>query len=651
MKLVKGRTLQSVLNAVREGEDAAVAEFTRAKLLTIFRKVCDAMAFAHSKGVLHRDLKPENVMVGEYGEVLVMDWGLAKVIGVEEEVQVGVTTRTVSGGLSGDFGVTMEGEVMGTPQYMSPEQAEGVVAGLDERSDVYALGAILYAVVTYKPPVDGKTLDEVLGNVRRGILSSMATAKRMTKGIGGRPEPMPVEVPEALRAVVLKAMAREKEKRYGSVGELAADVDAFLGGFATRAEGAGMIRRVRLWVGRNRVLSSAAAVLVVFGAKVVVDGQTANRAMRELKESAPVFAERAEALLRDGEFEEAERSAKSALRLNDLRSDGYVTLGKVYQVRERWEDAVAAFEKARSLGADTREFLRVTQGLVAKRNARREDEARGDLFEALRDGGRQMESVGYAKALGDEFWRKHGERLSEKAKKQGADMARADQAKRRDPSVIGDLIARLEAKLLPVPGTGILLSKTEFTVGEWKLYLRAEGLPEWHQPDPSMFTQTDEHPVVKISWNDATKFCRWLSQVSGKRWRLPKNEEWEAAVGKTTYPWGEYYPPKKEDGNFAILSDGKDDPAEVGLDGFKGTAPVASFRANPLGFFDLGGNAFEMTGTLKAGAKSNVQMAMIRGGSWSRIASYAQPQLRGSHTTSIDGVHPSYGFRVCCEMR
>ena len=153
MKVVKVGTLESVLNAVREGEDAAVAEFTRAKLLMVFRKVCDAMAFAHSKGVLHRDLKPENVMVGEYGEVLVMDWGLAKVIGVEEEVQVGVTTRTVSRGLSGDFGMTMEGEVMGTPQYMSPEQAVGVVAGLDERLDFYALGAILFAVLTYKPPI------------------------------------------------------------------------------------------------------------------------------------------------------------------------------------------------------------------------------------------------------------------------------------------------------------------------------------------------------------------------------------------------------------------------------------------------------------------------------------------------------------------
>jgi serine/threonine protein kinase len=81
MKLVKGRTLQAVLNLIRDGDAAAVKEYTRATLLTIFRKVCDAMMFAHSKGILHRDLKPENIMVGEYGEVLVMDWGLAKVLG------------------------------------------------------------------------------------------------------------------------------------------------------------------------------------------------------------------------------------------------------------------------------------------------------------------------------------------------------------------------------------------------------------------------------------------------------------------------------------------------------------------------------------------------------------------------------------------
>jgi formylglycine-generating enzyme required for sulfatase activity/tRNA A-37 threonylcarbamoyl transferase component Bud32 len=647
MKLVKGRTLQSVLNAVREGEDAAVAEFTQTKLLTIFRKVCDAMAFAHSKGVLHRDLKPENVMVGEYGEVLVMDWGLAKVIGVEEEVQVGVTTRTVSGGLSGDFGMTMEGEVMGTPQYMSPEQAEGVVAGLDERSDVYALGAILYAVLTYKPPVDGKTLEEVLGNVRRGTLSPMGTAMRMTKGIGGRPEPMPVSVPEALRAVVLKAMAREKEGRYARVAELAADVDAYVGGFATSAEGAGVMRRVRLWVGRNRVLVGAAALFVVMGAgftaKVVLEGRRASAALKELKDSAPVFAARAEDELNRGDFEAAERSARSALRLDGERGESYVVLGKVLQVREKWEEAVEAFGRAKGLGADAGGLKDLTERLVVKRKGRREDEAREELFSALRDGGRQMESVGYAKVLGEEFWKRRGEKIADGAKQQAFAMSEAERMKRKDPSVIGELVRRLEAKMLPVPGTDILLSKTEFTVGEWKLYLKAEGYPEWQQPEPKEFMQTDEHPVVRVSWNEAMKFCEWLSKVTGKRWRLPKNEEWELAVGKTKYPWGEYFPPKKEDGNYRILADGKDDPAGVGVDGIKGTAPVGNFKANALGFYDLGGNVEEwmLDGFDENNPKAN---RVNRGGNWGDTASNCTVVRRHYYTPT--GSLSNIGFRV-----
>jgi formylglycine-generating enzyme required for sulfatase activity len=210
-------------------------------------------------------------------------------------------------------------------------------------------------------------------------------------------------------------------------------------------------------------------------------------------------------------------------------------------------------------------------------------------------------------------------------------------------SVIPELIKRLEAKMLPVPGTEILMSKTEFTVGEWKLYLRAEGYPEWQQPDAKEFTQTDEHPVVKVSWNEVMKFCEWLSKVSGKRWRLPKNEEWEAAVGKTTYPWGEYFPPKKEDGNYSILADGKDDPAKVGVDGIKGTAPVGSFKANALGFVDLGGNVWEW---MLDGydVKDPRGSRRFRGGSWDGTAggcTVVNPHSR-SPTFSVT----SFGFRV-----
>ena len=255
-----------------------------------------------------------------------------------------------------------------------------------------------------------------------------------------------------------------------------------------------------------------------------------------------------------------------------------------------------------------------------------------------------MESVGYAKVLGEEFWMRRGEKIAEGAKQHAFAMSEAERMKRRDLSVIGELVRRLEAKMLPVPGTEILLSKTEFTVGEWKLYLRAEGYPEWQQPEPKEFMQTDEHPVGKVSWNEAMKFCEWLSKVSGKQWRLPKEVEWELAVGKMKYPWGEYFPPKKEDGNYAIMADGKEDPARVGVDGIKGTAPVGSFKANALGFYDLGGNVWEwmLDGFDPKDPKSRQR---LRGGSWFDFAGGAQVAAR-AFSFNPDGRDFNVGFRL-----
>jgi tetratricopeptide (TPR) repeat protein len=457
---------------------------------------------------------------------------------------------------------------------------------------------------------------------------------------------MPVEVPEALRAVVMKAMAREKEGRYRGVGELVADLDAYVGGFATSAEGAGVMRRVRLWVGRNRVLVGAAALFVVMGVgftvKVIAEGRRASAALRELKASAPVFAARAEDELNAGDFESAELSARGAVRLDGTRWEGYVVLGKVLQVREKWEEAIGVFENAGTLGAETGELVKLTQRLVAKRKAKKEDEARGELFQALRDGGRQMESVGYAKVLGEEFWRKYSLSISDTAREGALDLERSrdlERSAKKDLSVVDDLIKRIESKMLPVPGADILLSKTELTVGEWRLYLRAEGYPEWTQPSKS-WSQSDEHPVVMVSWSDAMKFCDWLSRVTGKRWRLPKEVEWEKAVGGTQYPWGDYFPPNKNDGNYAMLADGKDDPSSVGIDGFKGTSPVGSFRPNLLGFFDLGGNVVEMM--LDAFDEKDTRKRS-RGGGWSHGASAVKTSFRDAYDPEF---RHDRGFRV-----
>jgi len=251
MKLIEGRTLQWIIKQLAAADPGIASVYTRERLLDVFRKVCDAVSFAHSKGYLHRDLKPDNIMVGEFGEVLVMDWGLAKII---RRPRVGIAGQ----GPEEDEPETLP-YIEGTPQYMSPEQANGVYGGLDERSDIYSLGGVLYAMLTLRPPVSGSSPNEVLEKVRKGETTTMA----LPQGSVTTMDPTRVSaVPEALRAVTHKALAREKERRYQSVEAFAADIEAYQNGFATSAETAGIVRHLVLLVRRHRIASGFAAALL-----------------------------------------------------------------------------------------------------------------------------------------------------------------------------------------------------------------------------------------------------------------------------------------------------------------------------------------------------------------------------------------------------
>ncbi|MGB0582379.1 MAG: WD40 repeat domain-containing serine/threonine protein kinase, partial [Limisphaerales bacterium] len=269
MKLVRGVTLDKILKRIRDGDEASILEYPLDQLLVIFRKVCDALGFAHERGIVHRDLKPENIMVGAFGEVLVMDWGIAKLM---EQDDVGIDSVNEPLAEFSDDALTMAGAVMGTPRFMAPEQAEGEQGSIDQRTDVYAMGAILYNILTLHPPVSGTKVSEILDRVKSGSITPPTcfdSAHEKAPSVGVPAGAISLRhlpsgrIPAGLSAVAMQALALEPSDRYLDVGELGADVGAYQAGFATAAEDLSVFGHLALFVGRHRAVAVTCFVAFV----------------------------------------------------------------------------------------------------------------------------------------------------------------------------------------------------------------------------------------------------------------------------------------------------------------------------------------------------------------------------------------------------
>jgi serine/threonine protein kinase/Leucine-rich repeat (LRR) protein len=368
MKLISGRTLREVHKEIRDGVEDTIEKFSLDKLLTIFQKVCDGMAYAHSLNVVHRDLKPDNIMVGEYGEVLILDWGLAKVLSAEGDAHEAATGGDeFTGGLpAGDDGfATMAGQVKGTPNYMAPEQAEGRVADIDNRTDVYALGGILYATLTLHPPVTGANLDEILTRVTSSqIVPPLDYNKAEVKNPTGLPAPHCPEgrIPAALSAVAMQCMAYEKDDRYMFIEALQGDIQLYQTGYATGAENAGFFTQMKLLLSRNK--KEVFFIFLIIVAMVATAGAFLTRVQIALKETeeqkaiavgkieelaltAPAFLEVAETLIQQRKFDLALDRLSYAIELDPDDARFYKTRGDIFQAKMDMIKAFAQYEEAR----------------------------------------------------------------------------------------------------------------------------------------------------------------------------------------------------------------------------------------------------------------------------------------------------------------
>lgn len=322
MKLIEGQNL---------AEYYTEKERDLNELLDIFLKVCDAVAFSHAHGVIHLDLKPENIQVSQYGEVLLCDWGLARILGSKIKNE-----KFESYMLNEEYrdNKTLDGFIKGSPGYMAPEQVNKDQGDKDEKTDIYALGGLLYYILTGKTTVDSGDLESKLKRILDGNIPTPTSLK---------------PVPYSLEVVCMKALATKKEERYQNASEMIKDIRSYLNGFAPTSENPGFAKQSALFYKRNKKACHTALVfmIILFGSGIFYTLllQKANieksKLNNELEEKVISVANNA---YKNSDFEHAYSLLKSINTNEVIETKAYIQL--IFQNFEEVEKLLSAMQNS-----------------------------------------------------------------------------------------------------------------------------------------------------------------------------------------------------------------------------------------------------------------------------------------------------------------
>jgi eukaryotic-like serine/threonine-protein kinase len=375
MRFIRGDSLKEAIAGFHGDEtakgDRSARSLALRKLLRRFTDVCNAIDYAHGRGVLHRDLKPGNIIVGKHGETLVVDWGLAKATGLADPAQAERALVPASASGSAE---TLPGSALGTPAYMSPEQAAGDLDRIGPGSDVYSLGATLYCLLTGKPPFDGDDIGQLLRAVQKGDFAP--------------PRKIDATIDRTLEAICKKAMATTTDDRYPSPRALAEDIDRWMADEPVSAYPERLAERLARWMRRHRGLTQAAgaalaaAAIVAIVAAVLIDrSRTETRAQRDRAQANFLRAEENFQLAKNAVEDYLTRVSEDTLLkaqdrqdLRELRKRLLEDALKYYEqfIRQRSDHVKQQADLAHAysrVGMITEEIGSKDQALVARKKA------------------------------------------------------------------------------------------------------------------------------------------------------------------------------------------------------------------------------------------------------------------------------------------